>query len=159
VNFAKGPQDPVVAQRLREILNSWRGTPYRAGQQRKGVGVDCVRFVCGVYDELQNTETPIQALPGDLALHKPDSARAAMRLLLRSFGGRVAEVGEQIFLSPGDTIVSGMPGGGPGHAMIVGPWPEIWHASRSGVVQTGLGLEGLEFKALVVPITRERWSV
>ena len=82
-----------------------------------------------------------------------------MRLLLRSFGGRVAEVGEQIFLSPGDTIVSGMPGGGPGHAMIVGPWPEIWHASRSGVVQTGLGLEGLEFKALVVPITRERWSV
>lgn len=135
---------------------SWKGTPYRAGQQRKGAGVDCVRFVTAVFDELEGGQTDIRILPQDLALHQPEIARGAMRQLLRAFDGRSLPDG-YLELEPGDVIVSGFPQGGPGHAMIVGPWPQVWHSCRSGVVMTGLGLEGLSFKSLVRSNRKHLW--
>ena len=48
------PEATAAQDRLQDVLRGWEGTPYRAGAQAKGRdgGVDCVRFVCGVLDEL-----------------------------------------------------------------------------------------------------------
>jgi hypothetical protein len=45
-------------------------------------------------------------------------------------------------LEPGDWVVTGPAGGGPGHAMVVGPRPNtLWHCNRGpGVCWTGIGL-------------------
>ena len=38
-------EQPENLVRLRKALDEWIGTPYRHGQDRKGVGVDCINFV------------------------------------------------------------------------------------------------------------------
>lgn len=129
----------AVGPRLRAILDSWARTPYMEGCQGKGQGVDCVRFVAAVLDELYGfRRVPTDRLPQDIALHRPRTARAAMRKILR-----VYEPNEEVrgvTLQPGDVVVVGEPSGGPGHAMIVGARKNtLWHATPAGVHRTGWG--------------------
>ena len=135
-------EDQAAQARLGAVLESWRGTPYMSGQRCKGVGVDCVRFVIAVFDEMNGTDTPVKTVPGDVAQHAPEVARAALELLLRSFDcSRVREP----YLEPGDVIVTGPNAGGPGHAMIVGAERRMcWHAApATGVCSTSLGIIGM----------------
>lgn len=146
--------------RLASILAGWEGTRYMEGCQAKGGGVDCVRFVAGVLDDLYGfARVPTDRLPQDIALHRPRSARAAMRKILRIYSPNVAVAG--IAVQPGDVFVVGAPSAGPGHAMIVGPRRNtLWHATPIGVHYTGWGqYEGIATVHHVFRMAdRERWD-
>jgi len=128
-----------IEKRLGQILASWEGTRYVPGQRCRQVGVDCVRFVSAVLDELYHrpvaTECP--ELPQDISMHNRRGALGGLRSFLRSYPEH-----ERVFdgwVEPGDIIVSGPPQGGPGHAIIVGPMENtVWQASSPCVHYTGL---------------------
>lgn len=129
---------PEIEPRLQEVLHAWDRTPYHAGWQAPGLGVDCVRFVCGVLDALHGTSTPLATLPPDAAMHDPKGAARTMRLIRKSFPEH--ETIRSGHLEPGDVIVAGPAVGGPGHAMIAGYQRNtIWHSTGIGVQRTGLG--------------------
>lgn len=132
----------VAQERLARILESWDGTPYSAGNQMKGPqgGVDCVRFVCGVLDELYGwRRSDLPELPNDVALHSRESAIASMKFIRRLYEPNASV--EDGRLEPGDVIVAAMLGGGPGHALIVGARPNtIWHATGRRVQMAGIGM-------------------
>ena len=127
-------------QRLEQILESWRGTKYSNGQQLKGVGVDCTRFSGGVLDELRGVvTTQVAALPYDASLHNKAGAESAMRELLRLYAP-LRKVGG-VTVQPGDFVITGPAGGGPGHAMIAGPRRgELWQTNSRRVWPSGLAL-------------------
>ena len=132
------PYKDRFLSKLRKELLSWEGTPYRENTCVKGMGVDCVRFVCAVLDHMQNGgNTDLPFLPQDASLHSPTSAKAAMRLIKSLYGPNYAV--KDYTLEPGDVIVAGPEGGGPGHALIVGDQPnQIWHSTGRRVHRTGM---------------------
>lgn len=150
-------------EKLQKILDSWEGTPYMPGQQMKGAGVDCVRFVCAVLDELYGfSRVAIPELPGDIALHARDTAVAAMRYIMKLY-----EPNEPVLdgvLEPGDILVVAPPKGGPGHAMIAGGREnELWHSMDRRVQRTGIGFltdkyHGWQFYGAYRALDRERWA-
>jgi hypothetical protein len=132
------PGNPDRAARLAAVIRSWEGTPYLPGQQRKKVGVDCVRFVCGVYDELLGRATPIHTLPSDACMNDPLQATQVMEKIAGLFGAQ--EVTSCGVILPGDVIATGPIGGGPGHCLVVGEERKIaWHAVKPRVCRTGFG--------------------
>ena len=136
------PSCPENLKLLGDVLRSWEGTPYAEGSQVRGVGADCIRALCGVADELLGTSTAPEMLPADAAMTDPESARAGMRVLLRTF--KATEVSEEV-LRPVDFLVTRPPGRdtGPGHAMIVGHTRSVWHMDRfRGFCNVGNSLEG-----------------
>lgn len=158
------PGDPRIATKLALILAGWEGTPYVPGRQVAGrgplAGVDCIRFVCGVLDALYGyTREPTFAhtLPPDGAMHNRAGAIKSMRKILSLY-----QPGENVTdgsLEPGDVIVAGVPGGGPGHALIVGERPNtLWHSTHKGVAWTGLSLGAQsEVHGVFRCTDRERW--
>jgi hypothetical protein len=128
----------LAAARLGAVLRPWLGTPYLAGQQRQRVGVDCVRFVAGVLDELLERRTPIETLPADACMHDPAGALAAMEQFATIFGAEDAT--DDAVIYPGDAVVTGPEEGGPGHCMLVGHERNVvWHASPPRVARMALG--------------------
>lgn len=129
-------EEPALGA-LRKVLLSWEGTPYAAGQAVKGVGVDCVRFVCEVFKELEGLESiPLVSIPADVSLHSREGAMAAFHQIMAAYqpSRKVTSI------QPGDVLVVGPANGGPGHAMIVGCSPNVlYHAAPSGVARTGIG--------------------
>jgi len=124
--------------RLHYVLTSWVGTSYHPGWQCKGAGVDCVRFVCGVLDELYGVTTPIETLPPDTAMHNARGAVGVMHKIKVLYKPNMAVRDGTI--SPGDVVVMGPRDGGPGHALIAGPSRNtLWHSTGLGVQVTGLG--------------------
>lgn len=131
----------AVERRLGMILESWEGTPYCAGQQVRGVGVDCVRFGTAVLDELyrRTSVTPCPRLPQDISMHDKVGALGGLKFFLRQYPNHVRVNASEV--EPGDCIVTGPQGGGPGHLMIVGPRENtLWQASGHGVHYTGLAM-------------------
>jgi hypothetical protein len=140
----EGPTGAKAMARLGEVLGSWERTPYMVSQQAKGRdgGVDCVRFVCGVMDELRGTQTPIETLPQDAAMHNRQSAIMAMHRIGKLFqpNDLIQPTDATWWAEPGDLAVTSPKGGGPGHAMIVGQARNVlWESSGSGVRKVGLG--------------------
>lgn len=132
-----------IESRIDGILMGWKDTKYQPGQQCKGVAADCVGFVCGVLDELMGREqTPREILPQDAAFHARASAEAGMRAIARLYSPmEFRHASEMWTLEPGDIVVTGCEGGGPGHAMFVGAKPnELWHATNRRVMRGGMGL-------------------
>jgi len=123
---------------VNNVLTSWLNTPYAVGQQTKGSGVDCVRFVCAVLDELQGRDfREIPKLPPDASLHDRASSFRVMRMILEKY--QPLENITNGTLEPGDALVLGPPNGGPGHAMFAGVVPNtLYHATPAGVHQCGL---------------------
>lgn len=155
---------PAAKAALERALARWDGTPYRVGQQAPAVdgvggGVDCVRFVCAVLDELLGRRTPITTLPQDAALHARESAIAAMHQIRKLYLPN--EPVEDGTVEPGDLLITAPPGGGPGHALIAGPrrW-ELWHATGLCVHRTGLGglrSAGWDLRYVFRPGTKAEW--
>jgi len=112
-----------------------------AGQCAKGGGVDCVRFVAAVIDELHGeVRIPAIKLPQDVAFHAPATARAALRLFRKAYEPlRVVRDG---VVEPGDiAIVTLGKVAGPGHAVLIGAEPNTaWHATGDEVQRAGIGV-------------------
>lgn len=127
----------MIGKRVQRVLESWEGTPYVLGACQKQRGVDCVRFVASVIDELygRRRADQIATLPPDAALHDRAGAIGAMKRILELYP---CDPVEDSFIEPGDVFVTGAANGGPGHAMIAGNRQgELWHASSEKVCRTG----------------------
>lgn len=138
-----GTESFPIASALHQELESWCGTPYMIGQQQKGVGVDCVRFVAAIIGWATQKTIDIKLLPPDAALHNRKTAIAAMKKLSRAFDPLepIYSMGETT-VEPGDIIVVGPHEGGPGHAIIVGCLKNWFYEAGSKRVQRiGAGLE------------------
>lgn len=150
-------QNALVEARIGRILKSWEGTRHVAGCQLKKGGVDCVRFVSGVLDELYGIKTELARLPQDAAYHAKDTCFAALRAFMELY--KYTEV-ENGILQPGDIVVAGPIGGGPGHALVAG-LDCLWHCTSMGVARTGLDLSqssGQFLKKILRGSNRERWA-
>ena len=150
-----------IMRRLGEILERWEGTPYRVGQSVAGVGVDCDHLVCAVLDELYEQELPpLPRLAPNTAIHSKTSALRAMHHILPRYPAR-RRVRDSV-LEPGDVLITGPQGGGPGHAMLVGHRPnELWHCTRPMVCRTGFGLVATHQRVFGIYRLgdRARWSI
>lgn len=138
------PQDvrERILGRLRSILQSWEHTPYRSRACVKKVGADCVRYGLAIIDELRGLDrlSQVQTVSDDVCMH---DAKTAFETVSRIEG--IYQPLERVwepYIEPGDLILVGPPGGGPGHLQIVGPDPNtIWHCDRgTGVCRTGMGV-------------------
>lgn len=130
----------LILRRMAKILGGWENTPYQLGQNSQGVGTYCTAFVCSVLDALYGRQTtPMPEIPADAAMHCPETARAGLRWFMRRYPCRRVEDG---FVQPGDVLITGPSGGGPGHAILVGPRENtLWQCSgRVGVHFTGMSL-------------------
>lgn len=149
------------SERVHKIASSWENTKYMPLQSRKGGGVDCIRFVCGVADELYGySRGPAITLPPDQSLHDREGAIAAMKALCRRYEP-LADVTSDPFIEPGDIIVVGPVGGGPGHAMIVGGYRgHVWEClQEQGVQRSGMPAFGdiLELFRIYRVLDKHKW--
>lgn len=154
----EGVDNTTVQARLSNILMSWQGTRYLPGCQAKGVGVDCVRFVSGVLDELYGTHTELDRLPQDASFHAKDKCYSALKTFMGNY--KYEEVTDGV-LQPGDVVIAGPRGGGPGHALIAGI-DCLWHCDSRSVTRTGLSFTtgGVYFfKKAIRAKDRERWAL
>jgi len=131
--------DPAIAE-------EWEGTPYESGQRVKKVAADCIGSVFGVIDDLDGqNRASLPGLPADAAMHSRDTAVAAVRELIRRYEpNRKLRLGRNgdVRVRPGDIVVTGYKGGGPGHVEIVGARRnELWHSLEDGAgfAQRGWG--------------------
>lgn len=116
--------DHLWDEHLEATYKKWEGTKYWAGQQLRGVYVDCIGFACGFLDDLLGRQpyAPVPSSEEELLAHFP-------LVRLRGHHSR-----------PGDLIFVGKEG--PSHALIVAPKKNvIWHCPGnpgSYVTQSGL---------------------
>lgn len=130
-----------ITNRLDEVCRSWEHTPYMPGQREKGEGVDCVRFVCAVLDEMYGVHHEIPREVQDKSLHDPAGALKVTDLVRDYYPDHVDLPADDRGVEPGDVIITGHAQGGPGHAIIVGAQRNtMWQASRVAVRMGGLGL-------------------
>lgn len=124
-----------VTDRVHSVLSSWLGTEYMLGQQARGYGVDCIRYVCAVVDELyRRARVPIERMPSDTDMHDPPGARRVLRQILGYYPAHV-EVLDSGVVQPGDVIITAKPGCGPGHSIIVGADPDVFYHAIEPCVQ------------------------
>jgi hypothetical protein len=157
---------PNVAPALERAIALWERTPYESGQRFAKRGADCLGAVFGVVDEMDGrSRARFPEFPHDIAMHQPETARSAVRTLLRVYVP--CEKIEQdpftrhFHVEPGDVLVTGERGGGPGHVMLVGPRKNtLWHAiPHIGFHQGGWSLfrRSLLFGAYRL-MDKERWA-
>lgn len=150
---------------LDDTLRAWDRTPYQSGQRFKGRACDCIGGVFGVIDEIDGRpRATYPGMPADAAMHDRPGAIAAVReLVTRYMPNHKLEADEQGFfqVEPGDIVVTGTPGGGPGHVEIVGARKnELWHAQPTpGFHQGGWSfLEQQVLYAIYRIDDKWRWS-
>lgn len=150
-----------IERRLALVLTKWEHTPYSSSIIKQGPqgGIFCTAFVARVLDELfQREPTPMPDIPHDASMHNPRRARAALRWFFRRYPGSV-EV-PTLEVEPGDVVITGPRGGGPGHALIVGPRENtLWQADGDRVHYTGMFLpEPYELHQVRRFTQREEWA-
>ena len=131
-----GGNGPEAAAALDAALRAWDGTPYESGQRFIQRACDCIGGVFGVVDMIDGRErAQFPGMPRDASMHDRAGAIAAVReLVSRYMPCSKLKADERGFfqVEPGDIVVTGMPGGGPGHVEIVGARKnELWHAQPS----------------------------
>jgi cell wall-associated NlpC family hydrolase len=141
----------------------WLGTPWRAGQRVRGVGVDCVQFVAAVWDDLAGTRTEVPRAPQDSGSHAGGAVNAAGTLaaLHRVHGvDQLTPAGDgTLEVEAGDLLVLAfVPGGGPGHAAIVGARPHIYHAAARDRVRRISPPPGAPVLHAYRPRNRDTWE-
>ena len=133
IRWDEGEPLPIIGERLRPVLESWRGTPWAEGQRVRGVAAMCFGFVCGVLDELFGLRLPDELVPRDAQMRRRRGALAAMLRVRRFYRPNRVVLGPVVW--PGDVVVMG-PDGRAAHAAIVGPNPdELWETTRGASVR------------------------
>jgi len=152
-------ENQQAASRLQRVLNDWKDTPHMNGQQCKGRGVDCVRFIAAVLDEMAGTKTPLEHLPNDVAFHDRSRCIAALKRFLTLF--KFYEVPEDEPKQPGDVFVTGPENGGPGHAIILGTDGQLWQAvgTVDGYVPDLLHCQLYKYKTTMRVLDRKKWRM
>ena len=131
----------LVTKRIEKVCQDWNHTPYIPGQQAQGEGVDCVRFVCAVLDELYGLDHTIPREVQDKSLHDPAGAMKVTALVRAYYPDHKDLATADRCVEPGDIIITGHALGGPGHAILVGAGRNtLWQASRVAVRMGGLAL-------------------
>lgn len=152
------PNGLLVEARLQGLLQSWERTPYAAGQQVPRAGVDCIRFVTAILDGLNQFQgSPLDVVPSDAAMHSREGAVRTIWSFCRAYGLKSHSGPET---QPGDVVLVAFRGGGPGHAMIVGPKPNtLWHVSTRGVCRCGWSLPaGMHYSSVFRQTDRKKWQ-
>lgn len=112
--------DDSKQQHLRVILKSWEGTPYAAGSGVRGVASDCVRSTILVLSEWMRWAVPeIKTMPADASMHSRQGAMRGLHRIRRALPPH-HRVRDSQTIQPGDVLITGPIGGGPGHSIIVG---------------------------------------
>lgn len=127
---------------LDDTLRAWEHTPYESGQRFIQRGADCIGAIFGVIDDMDGrSRAQKPGMPHDASMHSRSTAIIAVRELVRRYSPceKVLPDSENVFhVEPGDIVVTGMPGGGPGHVEIVGSRRnELWHALPSSGFHQG----------------------
>lgn len=93
-----------LSNRLMNVLNLWKGTPYVPGQQALKGGVDCVQLMGGILDMLYRrpSATKIPRLNPDTSLHDPRTSYKTISALRKHFPNSVVR---DFTIEPGDIIV------------------------------------------------------
>lgn len=146
----------ITAEYLR-----WMGTKYMSGQSLRGKYADCIGFVCRWLCDIRRIPAAeIPRIPSDTCFHSPETARAALHDLLRIYAP--VEKVEDGWVEPGDIVITGPPGGGPGHVMLVGARENtLWHCNRSvGVCQVGFSFidDAQRLVAVYRPTDKADWT-
>lgn len=151
-----------IERRLLAVCESWVGTPYMAGQQAKGIGVDCTQLFGGIMDELFRNEikTLIPRLPQNSGMHFPKAGFRTSIAIRKQFKSIIVRNEE---IEPGDALVTrGTATAGAfarlGHILIAGVRPgTALHAIQTqGVGWTSLqGIPGL--LRIYRPLNKEMW--
>ena len=78
---------------LADALELWRGTPYISGDQRPGLGADCIRLVDGVWESVFGPRpTRLPAHANDTAFHRQDIVQEVLTLMIRRWNlGRIRD--------------------------------------------------------------------
>lgn len=133
--------DMAALERMSSIIDRWVGTPYMEGQQCEQAGVDCVRFVEAVLQELYRyscrARDPILNVAQDASVHDARTTTRVTRDLVRRYPHTIER---GCYVHPGDIIICRV-GKGPGHTVIIGakPW-SCYHAMpTAGVALGGVG--------------------
>lgn len=146
-----------VTEAIENILLSWENTPWAPGQQCKGVAVDCVHFVSASYDELRGRKSNLPKTAQDASFNSPKTTWKALKWFFTEYG--VKDITKEEFVQPGDVLIMGPVGGGPGHGVIVGKTC-LWHCGTNMVCRAGLSIhsQGVYYlKAIKRIKNREEW--
>ena len=156
--------DSQIQENISRTLRAWERTPYESGQRFRGRGADCIGSVFGVVDDLdgrQRAEFP--GMPRDTSMHDRASAIATVRELVKRYSPckKVVARDGYYYVQPGDIVVTGTAGGGPGHVEIVGMKNELWHSlPDSGFHQGGFGfLQDQTLFAIYRIQDKDRWTL
>jgi len=124
--------DPKIQANIERVMWAWKGTPYESGQRFIGRGADCIGAIFGIVDDLDGqSRAELPNLPPDAAMNDRSTAILAMRELITRYApmARVRPDENNVtHVEPGDFVVTGELGGGPGHLEMVGARRnELWH--------------------------------
>lgn len=157
--------DINVAIALGAEINNWLDTPYESGQSFPKQGADCTGTVFGIIDALDGRQRMEPAgFPHDASMHdRPGAIRAVREIIRRYAPCHKVESDENGMyqVEPGDIIVTGTPGGGPGHVEIVGANKnELWHALPTpGFHQSGWAFLDVQVLYAIYRIEdKHRWT-
>ena len=136
----------ITLEQFEAELRSWERTPYKDTMMKKGVGVDCLRFVLAMGDWLHGFNTAkmprIPKLPPQTSLHSETLAWKVVRKLQRRYEAETIWTNED----NAETIPDLEPGNilcvkneiHPGHVLIAGTRKNvIWHCINSHSLEFG----------------------
>lgn len=158
------PRACNVEHRLARILGDWDGTPYVNGQACKREGVYCTAFMARVLDELyRRPPTPMPRIPPDASFHDAEGVLLGMRWFLREYPNNEKlepAVDGLYHVQPADILITGPIGGGPGHAILVGPRENtMWEAGTFKVQMIGMMIpDNYELHAVYRMTDRNSWA-
>lgn len=151
--------NPKALTRLDSVQRSWLNTPYMEGQSVKGAGVDCIRLVTSILDELYGLDgtkdLPITAR--DIG-HHSGAWRTLAKFALETYPLESEWHGT---IQPGDVILTrGESNAKPdsvSHIAMAGRSGAVIHATPPRVSMTAIaGLPPIE--RVYRPLNVERWS-
>lgn len=135
------PEHSKILGRLEAELESWNGTPFIQGLEMKGLGVDCVHFICAVLDVMyrQKRSVEIPRARYDAAM-RPGGNQDVISTIRHMYPAH--EIIKDRRLQPGDIALTGPSGSlAAGHVVIAGPRENtFWHAQGRGVKVSGLNV-------------------
>jgi len=146
------------------VLNGWNNTPYGLGQQVKGVGVDCIRFVTGVLDDMfRRPHIKFPLISQDCCLTDHKQSKDIYELLLKHYPSTEVNPNTDgsYDVEPGDLVCCGPILGTLGHGMVVGADSgTMFHATTFSVVKAGCSFMEYgvySFKQVLRPIGKDSW--